>query len=150
MLESEILAAINANLPSIVGETLRKRLEEARHSEQALANYKDMYAKECRAREVLESALHDMKTLDVREAEINKKLAELRGKEINQALIELRERHAIERVAELKEITLAVFANAKYKYVESVDKTVVIPGTSNTCGYTSRATDTKTITEENK
>lgn len=115
-MNADIIDAINKNLPSAVGEVLRKRLEQAADLEKRFADLEGKYNDVAKERNRLVDVVTQGKTIAEREAAADKKLEELKKKEIAAALIDLREHHAQERVQELKELTLAVFANSRMKY----------------------------------
>lgn len=133
MFEAEITELINKNLPAHVGEVLRKRLERCDALERevaAKAHLIEVKDKEIAAFQRLvrseENITRDHEVLQKRIAEQNKKEQQFA---IDRAVLDAMKEANSQRIADHKEIVLAVFANAKYKYqqFESDTKTIVLP-----------------------
>lgn len=130
---ADIQDAINKNLPTQVGEALKKRLEEADKNDRLIVEYK---AEETRLRAEVSRLknLDDIaKTFATRESALVK--AE-RVLEIAQAVSKVRDEVTGNRLADLKEVVLAVFANSKFKYKEEGCNSSYTPAGSNNTNLT--------------
>jgi len=159
-IKQSIQKAIQEHMPSLVGEELRKVLQEY---ENMKGKYSDALHK-LKSHEQLatrESKLrawqHDLEKKEVDIIEREKELAEKEQKfAIKDALIDLRTSHASEKVALMHVVVGQVFANNKMKYksTEVIDdqKQIIVPGGSydgnENPSHTETAFDSKTTTTE--
>lgn len=151
MFEAEITELISKNLPAHVGEVLRRRLESCTALE-ALIGKKDKaiaelealvddYKKKVREDESIRS---DRATLDKRILEHDKKERQLA---IDRAVLDALAAVNAQRMRDNKDIVLAVFANARYKYEQFEDKALLVP-TENGCVHAKQVQERKTIVTE--
>ena len=130
---AEIKEVIRQNLPAAVGEELRAaltRLDELENKvvpQQALqiSNLNAKLAKDMGVEFREQKAAERERTVDAREIAVTKREIEIK-------IIEVKLECAAQRVADLKEVTLSVFANARFKYSESGCTTV---GATDRNGY---------------
>jgi hypothetical protein len=112
-LETDISDALTRNLPQSVGAVLRDRLAEADKNEAALKSANGSLKK-------LEERLADLLRREKFDYELIERANKLGAAEaalaLREATIKLREECAQLRVSDMKELTLAVFANNRFKY----------------------------------
>ncbi len=149
MLEADIIAAINTNLSAQVGEVLRKRLEQLPSLEKQLKDKQEALEYSNKKITDFEKMGRTWSDLDDREKKVAEREVKVREAEFAARVISLREQHAAERIKEMREVVQDVFANAKYKYKETTDKNIIVPGSNGSCAYTQPVTDTKKIEVEN-
>jgi hypothetical protein len=123
-MDAEMLAVIEKQLPSQVGNVLKQRLEVADRCEkkaQELGVQVLTFGKALDDTQVkLLEAQKRLEGIDVREAKVLER-------EIKMSLLECKLQCADEKVVMAKEIVALVFANNKYKYQESGSVPVATP-----------------------
>lgn len=149
----DIQKAIENQLPSAVGDVLKQRLQQAETDANKVAALESSLKTTRQERDTLleinknataafDKLSHDYSDILDREAAVT-----IREKEM--FLNELRVQMYQERIADLKQVTLAVFANNKYKYTESGFVPCYNPPTSpGGMGYTSQQNTSKTVEGE--
>lgn len=151
MFEAEITELINKNLPAHVGEVLRKRLERCDELEKevraktVLIEQKDKVIREHEIREhTVQQIAKDRAALDQRIIEHDKKERQFA---IDRAVLDALKEANAQRLHDHKEIVLAVFANAKYKYEQVENKTILIPSQGGGA-WDKNVTESKRVTTE--
>ena len=135
MIEKDILDAIDKSLPNMVGDTLKKRLEQADFES---ANLKKVQEKV----NGLEAELTRYKTLDSKFVDLEKrdratssKESELNNREtilkLNEEFFKIKNDLISGRLQDNKEIVMAVFANNKIKYSEFGSSPMLIQPSQN-------------------
>lgn len=118
-INDDIRNAIEKHLSHEVGAALKERLAQA---DKDAAEMIRLGHENTRLVQENAELKHKVSKFDA----IEKKIGELHDQELrtrqaltDQAIVTLREQHATERVKDMKDIVLAVFANAKFKYMVS-------------------------------
>lgn len=150
MITDEIKRTIETQLPAMVGDVLKQRLAQADALEKELAATKlseKNYRERCEQLTV-RIASDDAATAKLKE--IEKRETAMAQREMECRLNEVRLECVKERVTDLKEVTLQVFANARFKYSELSTVPVGLPGiAAGPGGYpTSPRVETATATRE--
>ncbi len=155
-MEADIKAAIEKNLPSAVGDVLRKRLDEADKVAAELAATKAKLDKTQDALNTATKLMVEKEDLDKRAIGITVKEAALAKAELElnarKEVYELHKSYAAEAVKQMERVVLAVFANARLKssVLENGTVAVPMPGYNGGSGYvaTQGVTSTKTTETE--
>lgn len=153
----EVSAAIRDKLPAAVGDALRERLNYVDKLEETVVKLRsELDARNANCKEYLET-LNRYKNVEDREQVVRKAEIEIAQRmqalNIQEAVEKALEPMREKRISDLKEVTLSVFANAKYKYCETAttQQHLVVPVYGGSSFVETRTkTDTKTIVEENK
>jgi hypothetical protein len=115
-INDKIQAAIAENLPSAIGDVLRKRLEEAAHADQQLKASREEVAS-LRARvEELTKRVADEGKLETLRLSIDGREAAVSAREREADLLKLRVELGKERLDDMKGLVRAVFENNRFKY----------------------------------
>ena len=147
-LNEELSAAVSKHLPSVVGEQLKMLLAEGEHSKRKLDTERGLNA--ALSKRVAELEAREKQELELQklERELAKRETAVVEREISCRVAEavMKERDA--RLADLKEVTLAVFANNRYKHTVTEDVIVPMQGQNGCPGYTVTVPTTKKIEGE--
>lgn len=117
-MQQEINDIIDKHLPAQVGETLRKRLDQATKAEKD-ANYLSTRVTDL-AREVesLKTQIKTQAEIESKLAEITRREAAVREKEVVQGILQEKLSGAEARIRDVKELVALVFQNNRFKYRE--------------------------------
>lgn len=112
-IEDDIKEAINKNLPSQVGDVLKRKLEEGDRLieiNKTLKQNTNVITKEYDKLKAKETLLNNAKI------KLGDAIAKEKEVELREELIKLKEEHCEIRVADCKDIVSKVFANNRFKY----------------------------------
>ena len=141
----DIQDAINKNLPTQVGEALKKRLEQADQMERTLVTKSETINSLEATVKRLKDYEETSKNFAQRELVVAKAEREI---EVSKAVMKETQCMTSRMLDMNKEIVLAVFANSKYKYTEKETKNFVTPSGSPPYPQVTTVTDVNTIETE--
>jgi cell division protein FtsB len=144
-LTAEINEAIRTHLPGFVGAQLREVLEKGERNAADLKKANEHIAKLTEENKRLATTIEQITHNMVEQAELDKREKAVTEREIRQEVSDLKVTMLKERVADLKEVTLAVFANNRYKYSERAEVPFAAPHPN---GYMQVTQGTATKTSE--
>ncbi len=136
----KIQDAIRSTLPTQIGEELQKVLKEAEENKKALYYEKHEHNGTKQKLQELERRVVSQTEIEKRVQSVIDRETKVTLREHAAELNEYKVTAATQRVADLKEVTLAVFANSKFKYERSSSGNAPVatnPGQGVSSGYTS-------------
>lgn len=115
-LTSELMEAVDKNLPQMVGDQLKARLVKADADAKEASKVPGLEAELSKAKDTIRANEQKVAAVTGREEKATQRelVVDLREK-----LMELKEKHAQERVQEMRGVVDSVFANSRFKYQET-------------------------------
>lgn len=139
-LHEKLMGEVKKHLPQLVGAELQEVLEQAKKDAAEVKDLKERLDAQIKKVGKLEVDLSVAKALNKRADDLD---AQARAQEVRAAVMLEREVSMAARLADLKEVTLAVFANSRFKYSESGSVPLMMPGQNGCQPYVASGAVTK-------